>query len=214
MKYLIINADDFGYSKVFNKKILELIEKDFVSSTSVMVESIDDEQKDQVLRLIDLSKSHNVSVGLYVDFKSTDFDEEIKRQHDIFVDLFGFKPVHIDIHKNTYLNDGYPHIIKFSKVNKIPCKNLGVEPFTEFMTKDIIFDGTNRDFSEIEEWLSTLKDGEYYTAIFHPGVYDPDSKSSFNEIREVDAENIVKLNKVFDKYDIKLVSYSDFIKTK
>ncbi|MCK5061072.1 DUF4202 family protein [Candidatus Parcubacteria bacterium] len=212
MKYLIINADDFGYSKLFNKKILELIEKDFVSSTSVMVESINDDQNEQVLKLIELTKNHNVSVGLHVDFKSTDFDEEIKRQYDVFVDLFGFKPVHIDIHKSTYLQDGYPRIIEFSKENKIPCKNLGVEPFTEFMTKDIIFDGTNLDFSEIEKWFTTLKDGEYYTAIFHPGIYDPDSKSSFNEIREVDAKNIVKLNKIFDKHDVKLISYSDFIK--
>ncbi len=68
MKNLIINADDFGYSKVFNQKILELIEKDFVTSTSVMVECIDGEQRRQVEKLIELSNTHNVSVGLHIDF--------------------------------------------------------------------------------------------------------------------------------------------------
>ncbi|KKR55034.1 MAG: YdjC family protein [Parcubacteria group bacterium GW2011_GWA2_40_23] len=44
MKYLIINADDFGYSDIFNAKILELIERGLVSSTTVMVNYITTEQ--------------------------------------------------------------------------------------------------------------------------------------------------------------------------
>ena len=55
MKYLIINADDFGYSEVFNEKILELIEEGFVSSTSVMVDWMDENQKKQIEKLIELS---------------------------------------------------------------------------------------------------------------------------------------------------------------
>ena len=48
---LIINADDFGYSKVFNEKILDLLEKDFIKSTTVLVNWITDEQKEQIQRL-------------------------------------------------------------------------------------------------------------------------------------------------------------------
>ena len=210
MKYLIINADDFGYSRIFNEKILELIEKDFVSSTSVMVDWIDDKQKHQVQKLIELSKTHNISIGLHVDFKNTNFDEEIQRQYDVFVKIFGFEPIHIDLHKLVYLSNGYPHIINFSKQKNIPCKNLGIEPFTKFMTKKIIFEGTKKEINEIENWLSTLKDDEYYTIIFHPGEFDPDSKSSLNKERESDAENIIKLNKLLLKHNIKLISYSDF----
>lgn len=210
MKYLIINADDFGYSGVFNEKILELIEKDFVSSTSVMVDWIDDGQKHQVQKLIELSKTHNISIGLHVDFKNTNFDEEIQRQYGVFVKIFGFEPIHIDLHKIIYLHDGYPHIISFSKQKNIPCKNLGIEPFTKFMTKEIIFDGTKKEINEIEKWLSTLKDNEYYTIIFHPGEFDPNSKSSLNKERESDAENIIKLNEFLSKYNVKLISYSDF----
>ncbi len=128
--------------------------------------------------------------------------------------MFGFAPVHIDLHKSTYLHDGYPYIIKFSKEKNIPCKNLGVEPITELMTKDEILDGTKSNFADLKNWFSGLSDSAYYTAIFHPGIYDPESKSRFNKIREVDAENIVKINGVLDEYNVKLISYSDFMKLK
>ncbi len=40
MKKIIINADDFGYSYIFNKSILDLIKKKLISSTTVMVNYI------------------------------------------------------------------------------------------------------------------------------------------------------------------------------
>jgi len=49
---LIINADDFGYSKLFNKMILELIAEKAVTSTSVMIDELDFEQKEQTKKLI------------------------------------------------------------------------------------------------------------------------------------------------------------------
>ena len=70
---LIINADDFGFRPLFNKMILELIEEEAVTSTSVMVDEIDFEQKEQVKKLIQLAKKHHLSIGLHVYFKSTNF---------------------------------------------------------------------------------------------------------------------------------------------
>lgn len=99
MKKLIINADDFGYGIIFNKSILDLIEKGLVSSTTVMVNHITDEQKDQVQKLISLSDSHNISVGLHLEFSNSNFIEEIKKQYDLFIEIFNFKPSHIDVHK-------------------------------------------------------------------------------------------------------------------
>ncbi len=39
-RYLIVNADDFGYSYGINKGIIEAHTKGIVTSTSVMVDSI------------------------------------------------------------------------------------------------------------------------------------------------------------------------------
>ena len=66
MKQLIINADGFGYSYIFNKSILYLIEKDLISSTTVMVNWITKEQDEQVQKLISLKNLHNVSIGLHL----------------------------------------------------------------------------------------------------------------------------------------------------
>lgn len=213
---LIINADDFGYSKVFNEVILDLIEKDLVPSTSVMVDKIGDNQKEQIDRLLDLSKSHNVSIGLHIEFKNTDFLDEIKRQYDRFVEIFGFEPIHIDLHKSTYLQDGYPVIMKFCEEKNIPCKNLrNIGPITKLMTKEPTFDGTEHNLDEIKNWLKTLKDEEYAAIIFHPGKYDPECKSSLNfKRRAEDAKKVVELNNVLKEYNVQLVSYFDLIKDK
>jgi hypothetical protein len=52
MKYLILNADDFGMSKVFNEVILNLIKDNKVTSTSVMVNDVTDEMNEQIDKLI------------------------------------------------------------------------------------------------------------------------------------------------------------------
>lgn len=218
MKYLIINADDFGYSKVFNKKILELIKENFVTSTSVMIDWINEEQSDQVEKLISLSKTHILSVGLHMDFKNTDFASEIQRQYDKFVEIFKFKPGFLDIHKSTYFKDGYKFIQEFCIANKLPCRNHG-KYGDAFMldgvltTKYPVFSGTDNNLEEIEKWLESFEN-EYYQITFHPGYYDPNSKSSLNKEREADTEKIIKLNSMLEKYDVKLANYLDLVMSK
>ena len=55
-KYLIINADDFGMSQIFNDVILDLIKRDLIRSTTVMIDRVTDNQKKQFDELITLSK--------------------------------------------------------------------------------------------------------------------------------------------------------------
>ncbi len=122
MKNLIINADDFGYSKIFNSKIIELIKNKLISSTSVMVNWINNEQNDQIKELVTLMESHNVSIGLHLEFSSNDFQSEIEQQYKKFLNIFKFQPSHIDIHmkKSIFLKEAYPIIMKFCKNKKIP----------------------------------------------------------------------------------------------
>ena len=212
MKRLIVNADDFGYGFLFNKMILELINERKVTSTSVMVDRISSEQNEQIKELIELSKKGFVSVGLHVEFKNTNFNDEIKRQFEKFIQIFSFKPSHLDIHKMEYIEKGYPSIREFCKKEDIQCKNV----CTPYKLKEIdglrtneglCFDGTNKTISEIEKWLSSLGEGTY-TIAFHPGYYDPNSKSSFNKVRETDAVNIREMYPLLSKYGIQLTSFN------
>lgn len=214
MKKLIITADDFGYSKLFNKMILELIEEKSVRSTSVMVDEIDSKQKEQLESLIKLSQNNFVSTGLHVYFKNTNFSEEIERQFKKFVNIFGFKPSHIDIHKLDYLDDGYPLIQEFCKQKNLPCKNLSkynknIMDFDWLITTQTPdFSGTGKSFDEIDTWIKSIKDN-FSIITFHPGYYDPESLSGLNKEREKDAENIRKIIENLWEYNVELVNFYD-----
>lgn len=209
MKNLIINADDFGYSKVFNEVILDLIEKKLVRSTTVMVNWITDEQDEQVKKLIDLKESHNLSVGLHLEVEGSDYPSQIKHQFQKFKEILGFNPSHIDIHKVHSRMDSYPHAVKLCKELNIPIRNSGVSHDGVKSTSTEAFFGSIEDFSKIKDWVKTFEDGKYYEILFHPGEYDPDCKSSLNKDRERDVENIKKLNSILKENDIELISYLD-----
>ena len=214
MKQLIINADDFGYSPLFNKMILELLAKGYVTSTSVMIESITDNQKSQVEELKKYEKNDLISIGLHIDFKTVDFDIEIKRQFNYFVEIMGFEPHHLDIHKMDHLLDGgYTAIQKFAQAKKIPCKNLScygnnVMDKNTITTPDSVYAASKKSFEEIKEWLSSLNEG-IHSINFHPGYYDPESKSSLNREREDDANKISKIIGILSEYEIKLASFKN-----
>ena len=57
---LIVNADDYGLSPLFNKGILALIEKGIVTSTTVMI-------KRKYVRPALLTKFEKISIGLHLE---------------------------------------------------------------------------------------------------------------------------------------------------
>ncbi|MFH1276396.1 MAG: ChbG/HpnK family deacetylase [Candidatus Woesearchaeota archaeon] len=210
MKYLILNADDFGYSKVFNDTILELLEKRLVTSTTVMVKWVDEQQQKQVEKLINLSKSKEISVGLHLELIQGDFTSQIKTQYDKFISIFGFKPSHLDVHKFSCIHESLPDMQRFCIKYKLPSRNHGLSMPNVLMTKEEKFDGTYTTYEELLSWIEKLKDEETYEVMFHPGKYDPNSKSTLNKDREKDVEKIKKLNDILFKYNIKLISYIEF----
>ena len=67
MKKIIINADDFGMSRVFNEIILDLLAKEFIKSTSVLVTRGLNDQLDQIERLKEIMEQKDISVGLHLE---------------------------------------------------------------------------------------------------------------------------------------------------
>lgn len=210
MQYLIINADDFGYSKIFNTEILRLIKNGFISSTTVMINWINDEQDAQVKELIELNQFHNLSVGLHLEFNNTNFLPEIKRQQELFVATFGFEPSHIDLHKSTYLDEVDEIITLYCNEKKLPRrKHMNGKIKSSITTNTAALSGTNLSFNELKSIIADFKDGECYEILFHPGKYDPDCKSSLNKQREDDVKKIEEINLFLKENNIKLVSFHD-----
>ncbi len=211
MKYLIINAEDFGFSKVFNEKILELAERELISSVSVMVNHTNENQEDQIKKLLEISKNHNVSIGLHLEFLDEEFQLSMEKQYEKFVSVFGFEPTHINLHKSKFLEQSYPLIMKFCKEKKVPCRNHEIENKVSgvVQTDNPVFSGTRKVFRELQLILENLKEEESHEVLFHPGRYDPKCESNLNREREFDIKKIEDLNLILKENDIKLISYND-----
>lgn len=212
-KYLIINADDFGLSTIFNEVTLDLIRKGLISSTTVMVNRVTDNQKEQFEKLINLSKNKNLSIGIHLEFEENDYPSQIKSQYEKFKDVLGFNPSHLDIHKTSTHRGSISSVADFCKDKKIPCRNKGGNVDYFKTTDSPLFHGSVEDFDKIVEWIKTIEDGKYYEISFHPGKFDPSCKSSLNKDRERDVEHIKKLNSILEENNIKVVSYFDLAAT-
>jgi predicted glycoside hydrolase/deacetylase ChbG (UPF0249 family) len=209
MKHLIINADDFGYSRIFNDAILRLGEKGFISSTTVMVNWVTAKQVSQIKELKDLAEARKISVGLHLEFTDDNFRSEIERQYDKYISLFGFNPSHIDIHKSMFLKEAFPVVIDFCREHNLPCRNHKIEMAGVVTTQNEVVSGTKLSFEELKTMIETFRDGESYEILFHPGTYDPDSKSSLNKERELDVQKIEGIQPFLKANGIKLISYID-----
>ena len=188
MKYLIVNSDDFGYTKGINKGIIEAYTNGIVTSTSVMVD------EPAAIESSELTKFTNLSVGLHFVLPDSGASgrDEFERQLAKFKELVGRDPDHIDVHKPRPNN--YPqveHILAdYSKENHVPVRNLGYAKLIK------TFFGLNIDGSGpmdesrvtlegLGRALEDVEDG-YNELMCHVGYSDDALRglSSYSDVRE------------------------------
>ena len=204
---LIINADDFGYSKLFNEKILELIEKGFIKSTTVLVNSITPDQKQQVARLKTLMQRERVSTGLHCEFDiSKPLRAQIQSQYELFKKIFGAEPSHLDIHKLDKDKPVVAAVYGFAEGCGLPARNNRLKTKAKRTSQPAI-SATHLTFEELKAVVGQLKDGESYELVTHPGAYDPDCKSSLNKERGIDYNNIIKIQDFLKRKKIRVINY-------
>ncbi len=166
MKSLIINADDFGYSMIFNKTILEFLKKELISSTTVMVKRIKKEQKEQIQELIAISKNKNISIWLHLEIESKnnqkEIEEEIEKQLKTFKKIFSFNPSHIDIHKPLKNTSEQNIFNNFCEKYKFKGRNMWFQKWIIKTTNEHYINWTRNNISEIEEQINKIKNGENY----------------------------------------------------
>ncbi len=222
---VIINADDFGYSKVFNTKILDLLERDALKSVTVLVNRLNSEQSGQVSELRELHGKKGIGVGIEIEFNNPEAGSgEIHRQYEKFISIFGFKPSHFNIHtpkalmelpnSSAILQRLAHEVLKFAKECDLPMNNDADYKIVDFSgvktTTQPLLIGTFITFDEIKRYVKSMKDGETYEILFHPGEYDPKCPSSLNAERKNDYEKVLKLKEFIDRQGgIRLISYTD-----
>ncbi len=218
---VIINADDFGYSKVFNAKMLDLLEKGAIKSVTVLVDRLDSAQSGQVSELKGLHEAKGVGVGIEIEFGSPDADmKEIRRQYDKFLSIFGFKPSHFNIHtpkalmemadSEAILKRLAHKVLEFAHEQNLPMNNdpdYGISNFHGVKTTEPLIIGTPLSLDELEARIKRMEKGKTYEIIFHPGEYDPGCPSSLNAERKKDYDKVLILKDFIESSGGTITSY-------
>jgi predicted glycoside hydrolase/deacetylase ChbG (UPF0249 family) len=222
---VIVTADDFGYSQIFNSKILELLDKGLVLSTSVMVNRVSQAQSEQISALKVLRKSKRIDVGLHaeLDFtKKIQFRNDIRGQLEKFTLMFGFEPTHLNLHKVLPIRSGgvarnevisaITELSELAKKANVPIRNLGVNPLELRTTNKVSFYNPRIGFDGLVEYIKNTNDGDSCELITHPGEYDPKSTSTLNRERKTEYGWIIRLGKFFEaNRNMKLSSFIDIV---
>ena len=195
MKKVIINADDFGYSKSINKGILYAIKNGVVSSTSVMVYG---NAADEAAELKNIEK---ISVGLHLHMEeATDNPkEEFDKQVEIFTKLVGRAPDHIDVHKprSSNMEPVTPLLQAYSTEHNTPVRELGHAKSIKTFFGINVKDGNNYIDPErvsVENLLSILEslDAGISEIMTHVGYSNDELRgmSSYSDTRELELNTL------------------------
>jgi predicted glycoside hydrolase/deacetylase ChbG (UPF0249 family) len=117
-RFLIVNADDFGMTDGINSGVIESHKRGIVTSASLMV------KQPRAKEAVALAKAESgLGLGLHIDltewepvdgvlkqmYARVDVDDpaqvagEIAEQLELFIDLVGRKPDHLDSHQHVHL---------------------------------------------------------------------------------------------------------------
>ncbi len=180
--YLIVNADDFGYSYSINKGIVEAHTNGIVTSTSVMVDAVAaDEAKD-------LTKFPDLSIGLHFELKEiVNVAAELERQIEKFVAIVGRQPDHLDTHKRHTTDEGIKNALEdYAKSHNMPVRKFNAKHIGSF--------GINSDDSSVAQLKRSIDEAtdEYNELMTHCGYSDDYLRehSSYSDLREDELKSI------------------------
>ena len=228
---LIVNADDFGQSPGINRGIIACHRDGVVSSASLMVRWPAAAEASELAH-----QNPAMSVGLHIDLcEWTEAEgewrplyevvpphdeikvrEEVLRQFDVFQQLMGQPPTHVDSHQHVHREGAAHHVAKEM------ASRLGV-PLRQFHPRiryDGRFYGMGRHAQSYPDWISvsalikiieTLPDGITELGC-HPAL-DRDADGMYRDEREVEVATLCdpRIREALDANGVTLVSFRDAI---
>ena len=141
MKYLVVNADDFGACDGINRGIIEAHRRGIVTSASLMVNMPRAKEAASLSRLFP-----DLSVGLHVNYTNEGEEPivdladpeacraELHRQLRQFEDLLGRLPTHLDSHHHVHRRPHLlPHFLELAARYGLPLREHSpVRYFSKF----------------------------------------------------------------------------------
>jgi lipopolysaccharide biosynthesis glycosyltransferase len=225
IKYLIINADDFGQSKEITRGIISAHENGVVSSTSLIVDG--EYSKEAAI----LARKHP-KLGIGLHFIADNFytgplfdldnkkavSDELNRQYKKFTKLVGKKPTHLDSHHHIHLRKNIlPIFINFSKKNRLQLRNTGkIKYIGNFYGQT--YDDKLRphpihgciSLESLEKIIRSLPEGTTELGC-HPGFITPNLKDPYNKERKLELGVLQNkdLKREIERLGIKIINFSN-----
>jgi predicted glycoside hydrolase/deacetylase ChbG (UPF0249 family) len=224
MKYLIVNADDFGASIGINRGILELHHRGILTSTSLMI------NMSAASDAVDVAATApELDIGLHValtnedatplvDFSDADrCAAELQAQTERFKAALGRLPTHIDSHHNVHRDPRLtPLFISLAQRYVLPLReHSSVRYFSSFYGQ---WGGeTHPEQISVEKLLTMLASevGEGITELScHPGYRDPDFESVYHAEREIELRTLAdpRILAFLKQHQIRLIGFRDLAK--
>lgn len=197
MRYLIVNADDFGATRGINRGIIEAHRRGIVTSTSLMVTAPWSEEAAALARAapdldiglhVDLG-SHAGGLGIDIDLDAERWGTELERQLRQFEELVGCPPTHLDSHHNVHRDPRLlPCFLDVALRHRLPLREHSP---ARYCSKFYGQWGGETHLEQISvHGLVRLLHGEVGDGITelacHPGYVDPDLRSGYAGEREAE----------------------------
>lgn len=203
-RYLVVNADDFGYAEGVNTGIIAAYEQGVVLSTSLMVDA------PRATEAAVLAKRHpGLGVGLHFTATNQDgplldlldvaaVERELQRQYARCCDLLGHPPTHLDSHHHVHLRKELkPFFVEWAKAHKLHLRDGGMshynggfygqwydEEWTPYPAPELI------SSENLEKILRALPEGVTELAC-HPAHVTPDLESSYATERAIELATLL-----------------------
>ncbi|HXQ88388.1 MAG TPA: ChbG/HpnK family deacetylase [Solirubrobacterales bacterium] len=129
-RFLIVNADDLGYSPTVNEGIFAAHSDGIVTSASLMVL-----REDAAPAAEALPEYPDLAVGLHLEAR-----EDLRRQLDLFREMTGRDPTHLDSHKHVHETEPAIGVAAEALADdlRVPLRNRGIRYERRFYGRDAI----------------------------------------------------------------------------
>jgi predicted glycoside hydrolase/deacetylase ChbG (UPF0249 family) len=219
VKFLIINADDFGYSRGINIGIVEVHRRGVVTSTSLMVNTVATEEA--VAMAADLTE---LSVGLHVNFTNendqlVDLEDpaacrnELHRQFDRFVQLMGRIPTHLDSQQHVHRGPNLlPVFRELADEHGLPLRESSPALYVGGFYAQWETGVSKPEHVSFEALTKILRD-EVQPGVTelgcHPGYYDPEFEGVYHRDREYELSTLCdpRLRRLLQRLDTQLIGF-------
>jgi chitin disaccharide deacetylase len=219
LKFVIFNADDFGYTRGVNRGIVEAHRQGVVTSASLIVNA---RATDEAVGLA--AEMPDLSVGLHVNFTNeaqrlVELDDpvvardELRRQFDRFVEMVGQKPTHLDSHQHVHRGAACgPAFQELAAEHGLPLRDNPPVVFKGGFYAQWeygVSDPTKVGMEAIEAIIRNELTGGIYEMACHPGYFDEAMEMVYHRDRELELRTLChpRLRAILREEGIRLIGY-------